>query len=112
MATRNAEVVLLPTPDQVFNRGRDHISQLGMLSTRFAEWADTYEQRIGADYFNQFKWVADEGEVLTPAEEEYNAQIDYMAEWTLQMVGLYNTLRDEFLTPHVQQVIGKMRTDV
>lgn len=106
-----AQTDFLPTPNQVFNGGRDRVTALAQIIASYEEWSATYEARIGLQYFEQFKAVAAPGQELTEAEIAYNADIDWMGQKTLEMVTLWNSLRDNFLTPGNKITIGQMRTD-
>lgn len=107
-----AETDYLTTPEQVYNRFRDAVTQLALASENMARNANVYEQRIGAEYFNKFKAVPEQGEELTEEQEAYNENIDFLAEETLEMVVLYNNLRDNFLTPGNMVQMGQKRNDL
>ena len=65
--------------------GRQRVTALSVAIRNLAEWADAFEQRGGAGVYGDD---------------------------ALQMVYLYNELKDEFLSPENRATIARLRTDL
>lgn len=98
----------LTPPERVYNSWRDEITAFSQVLNRLREKANTYEQRIGADYFNLFKYP---NPLPDSPEQEANNDIQWLSDQTLEMVNFFNRL-DAFMDAANLAVLGRQRTDL
>lgn len=98
----------LTPPAQIYNSWRDEVTTFAQGFNRMREKAATYEQRIGGDYFDQFKHP---DPAPDSPEEAVNAEVDWLKAQTLEMVSFYNRL-NTFMDAANLAVLGQQRTDL
>ena len=82
------------TPEQLANNGAQYLTMFAQSYDYLETFAESFEARGGMQQFEDAKAVAPEGGALTPEQIEGNAQIDEWGAITLDVVYLFNDLKE------------------
>jgi hypothetical protein len=98
------------TPEQLANNGAQFLTLFAQSYDQLETFAESFEARGGMQQFEDAKAVAPPGGELTPEQVQGNAQIDEWGAITLDVVYLFNDLK-EWNTPPRAERTALRRTD-
>lgn len=82
----------MSTPESFSNRGVALLTQWAQITEQLIDYAAVFEARGGAGAFEAAKFVAPEGQELTPEQVAANAALDAQAAAALDVVTHHNEL--------------------